>query len=369
MRSAKREVASKVKAISEGVLRSWKNLHEAVEFNLSNYPYLADYAMDVKNSKLEIAKNYDYWVDRAVEKLRNSSVHAYFAKSGESARKIVGDIIGSGKIVVKAKSMVSEEIGLREHLIDGGNEVWETDLGELIIQLAGDKPMHMIIPAIHYSEKQVRTILAKIGIRGSNAEELAEEVRKFMRDKFLRADVGISGCNAFSIESGRIFLVENEGNIRLSTTLPKKYIALVSIDKLLHDDTLALKSILVQSAYFGTFPPAYININEKVEEQELHVIFIDNGRSSARFVEQLSCVKCGRCQLECPVFQVMGNLWGGTVYGGPMGIGWNEIVGEHQDIFISCLCGKCKYVCPVGIDIPEIIRRLRVEEFRKRWRG
>lgn len=346
------------KSIKEGILRTWRNLSVMVEKNLELFPYLIEYAEDVKRAKMEVYSNYDRWIAKAMKSLQ---CNVYFAEDAKDAREIVGEIIGSGKVVVKAKSMVSEEIHLREYLQKLGNEVWETDLGELIIQLANDRPMHMVVPALHYSERQVSEVLGKIGVKGHTAEELAEGVRSFMRQKFLSADAGISGCNAFSVETGRIFLIENEGNIRLSINLPKTYVAIVSIDKILPSDEHCLKSIMVQSAFFGTFPPAYINVKKQVEGQDMHVIFLDNGRSKApEFLkEQLTCVRCGRCQLECPVFHIMGNLWG-AVYGGPMGMGWTAITYEIGDeCFLSCLCGRCKQVCPMKIDMPKIIRELR----------
>lgn len=358
--------AVKRTSIKQGILRSLRNLNDAVLRNIENHPYLIDFAEEVKKARIEVAYNYDYWIDRAMKVLEEKGVHVYYARSAKEARELAGKIVGEGKIVVKAKSMVSEEIKLREYLEKLGNEVWETDLGELIVQLAGDKPMHMVIPALHYSEQEVGKILQKIGIEGKNADEMARGVRMFMREKFLKADVGISGCNAFSAETGRIFLIENEGNIRLSTSLPETYIALISIEKILPSDELALKSLFVQSAFFGTFPPAYININEKHAEQEMHAIFVDNGRKDTSFREQLTCVKCGRCQLECPVFQLAGNIWGGKVYGGPMGMGWSAITGELVEAcFLSTLCGKCKEVCPMGIDMPEIIRLIRKEIVRR----
>lgn len=348
------------KSIKEGILRSLRNLSDNVRRNVENHPYLLDFAEDVKDAKLKVAENYDFWIDKAKDVLESRGVNVYYAESVEEARKIVGEVVGKGKLVVKAKSMVSEEIHLREWLEKMGNEVWETDLGELIVQVAGDKPMHMVIPALHYSEQEVGEILKRIGIEGESAEVMAGGVRKFMREKFLKADVGVSGCNAFSAETGRIFLIENEGNIRLSTSLPKTYLALVSIEKILPSDELCLKSICVQSAFFGTFPPAYINVNEKVQQQDMHVILLDNGRKSTQFREQLACVRCGRCQLECPVFQLAGNVWGGEVYGGPMGIIWSAITNVVTEYcFLSTLCGKCREVCPMKIDMPRMIREIR----------
>lgn len=352
--------ALKKKSIREGILRSLRNLSDAVKRNIENHPYLLDFAEDVKRARLEVAENYDFWLERTKAVLESQGANVYYAKDAEEARRIAGEIVGEGKLIVKAKSMVSEEIHLREWLEKLGNEVWETDLGELIVQVAGDKPMHMVIPALHYSEQEVGEILRKIGIEGREAEEMARGVRRFMREKFLKADVGVSGCNAFSAETGRIFLIENEGNIRLSTSLPKTYLAFVSIEKILPSDELCLKSVFVQAAFFGTFPPTYININEKVQEQEMHVIFLDNGRKNTQFREQLACVRCGRCQLECPVFQLAGNMWGGDVYGGPMGMVWSAITDAMTDYcFLSALCGKCREVCPMKIDMPRMIREIR----------
>jgi len=356
-------------SIRAGILRKWQNISKAVDSAIKTYPFLLDYAREIKSVKLEAASNYDYWVDKAMKVLENSQSEGrcsvYYARDESDARRIIGEVVGSGKVIVKAKSMVSEEIGLKKFLKELGNEVWETDLGDFIVQLADDRPMHLIAPAIHYSKRQAAEILQKVGVKGESVDELAEGVRKFMREKFLAADVGISGCNAFSAETGRIFLVENEGNIRLSTTLPEKYVAIVSIDKILPSDELCLKSVLVQSAFAGTFPPSYININEP-GSQEMHVVFLDNGRSDApEFArEQLACIRCGRCQTECPVFQMLGNYWG-SIYGGPMGIVLSYIITRNIgiEVFLCCLCGKCREVCPMEIDMPSIIRELRREWF------
>jgi L-lactate dehydrogenase complex protein LldG len=354
--------ALKRKTIREGIYRSLRNLKDSVRRNLETHPYLLEYAEELRSAKLQVIENLDFWIERARSSLEDKGATVYFASNAEEARKIAGEIAGSGKVIVKAKSMVTEEIHLREYLESLGNEVWETDLGELIIQLSRGRPMHMVIPALHLSEKEVGEILRKISVQGSDAEELARGVREFLREKFLRADVGVSGCNAFSAETGRIFLIENEGDIRLATSLPQKYIAVVSVDKILPSDELALKSIMLQSAFFGTFPPAYINVNQKIEGQEMHVILLDNGRRNTKYREQLLCIRCGRCQLECPVFQLAGNFWGIEVYGGPMGIVWSAITSEINDnCFLSTLCGKCKVVCPMKIDMPRMIREIRRE--------
>lgn len=349
--------ALKKREIRRGILRSLENLAPMIERNLKIHAYLEGYAEELREAKLEVSENYAYWLDRAIKKAEERA-NVYVAGNGKEACRIIGDIVGCGKLIVKAKSMVSEEINLRKHLEAMGNEVWETDLGELIIQLANQRPMHVVAPAVHLSERDVVRIFEKIGVRGENAEELAMAVRKFLREKFLKADFGISGCNSFSVETARVFLVENEGNIRL-TTLSKEYIAIVSLDKLLPSDELALKSIIVQSAFVGTYPPSYINVPER---NRMHIVFLDNGRSNVwkELREQLICVKCGRCQLECPVYQILGNAWGGDTYSGPMGMGWSAITGSiAEEVFLCTLCGKCREVCPMKIDIPGIIRKLR----------
>lgn len=350
------------RSIKSGILRAVENLRPMINDNLARYPYIDRYAQELSEIKLEVAKNYDYWLEKAVKRAEEK-YEVYIAGNGLEACKIIGEIVGSGKLVVKAKSMVSEEIGLRKYLESAGNEVWETDLGELIIQLADQKPMHVVAPALHLSEGEVIEIFKKIGVIGENAPELVSGVREFLRRKFMEADFGISGCNAFSIENARIFLVENEGNIRLVTSLPENYIALVTLEKLLPSDELALKSIIVQSAFVGTYPPTYINIPER---ENTHVIFLDNGRRDSELEEQLKCIKCGRCQIECPVYQVIGNIWGGETYSGPMGMGWSAITSSIGDeVFICSLCRKCFEVCPMKIDIPEIVRLLRRNYFKK----
>lgn len=361
----------KRRGVREGIKRSWRNLYPQVDENLRNYPFLKDYVEELKSVKEEILKNLDYWIDKAVGNAERTGANVHLARNSEDARKIVREIVGSGKLVVKAKSMVSEELHVRECLEGAGNEVWETDLGEFIMQLKGEKPMHMVIPALHLSVSEVSEVLSKVGIKGKDAEELARGVREFMRRKFLEADYGISGCNAFSVSTSRIFLIENEGNVRLVTSLPKEYIALIGIEKLLPDDETALKQVLLQAAYFGTFPPTYLNTIRPKEGRRTHFIFVDNGRTSADYLrEQLKCIRCGRCQLECPVYRLTGSAWGGDVYGGPMGIVFSEITGGiGEEVYLCLNCGKCKEVCPMNIDIPSLIAKIRKRKLAKRVGG
>jgi len=356
-------------SIRAGITRSWQNLYPQVEDNLARHPSLREYSKELRDARLRLLGEFDRSLDAARRALESRGATTYFAMDPEEARRIVAEIVGSRRIVVKSKSMVSEELHLREHLEALGNEAWETDLGEFIIHLAGQKPMHTIIPALHLSENEVARVLGRVGIQGRDAKELAEGARRFLRGKFLKADFGMTGCNAFSIETATTFLVDNEGNMRLTISLPKGLITLVSLDKLLPNDELCLKQVMLQAAFFGTYPPSYINTVKPTRDRSLYVVFIDNGRSKAReeLAEQLICVKCGRCQLECPVFHPLGNLWGGDVYGGPMGMGWSAITDRIGDeVYLCVLCGKCKEVCPVEVDMPQIIWTVRRDYMRQK---
>ncbi len=354
--------------IVRGISEHGKNVSKAVDEILRSFPFVKVFAEEVREAKKKVLNDLDYWIDKAMKNLEEKNAYVYFARKEEEAKRIVGEIVGTNKLVVKAKSSVSDELSLRLFLEKSGNEVWETDLGELIVQLAEDKPMHIVAPAIHFSEEDAKRVLGKIGIRGNSPEELTYAVRSFMRKKFLEADVGISGCNAFSVESSSVFLVENEGNIRLVSSLPKKYVAIVSLEKILPEDEFCLKSILVQAAFAGVFPPAYVNVNKPNKDQEFHVIFLDNGRTSdERFREILLCVKCGRCQLECLIFQLFGVNWGG-VYGGPMGRILSYLITKRagEDVFLCTACKKCDYVCPMGIELSKMVRRIKMD-VRRSW--
>jgi L-lactate dehydrogenase complex protein LldG len=208
------------------------------------------------------------------------------------------------------------------------------------------------------------------------------EFREFLREKFKKADVGISGANAVAADTGAIFLVENEGNIKLVTGLPPKHIVVTGVDKIVPTIVDAFKAVLVQAANIALYPPTYVNIiagpssTADIELHrvygaqgpvELHVVLIDNGRRRASrhelLREQLRCVRCGRCLIECPVWRISANVWGGPVYGGPMGIVWTAItLGEEQGAELAhlCLtCGRCEEVCPMKIPLTEIIRHLK----------
>jgi L-lactate dehydrogenase complex protein LldG len=379
-------------SFQEGVWRGSVVAEEKVPSLLAAHPELVELAREVEAIKKKVIENLDHYIALAVESLKKVRAHPYVVSDHEEARSILKRIVGRGKLVIMSKSMVAEELGVREFLEELGNEVWETDLGQLLVQLEGGKPMHTIAPAVHMTrERAVEMIREKID-RGlppdADAEQAVAAVRRFLRGKFSRADVGISGANALAADTGAIVLVENEGNIRLVTGFPPVHVALVGIDKIVPTFMDALKVAMVQAAYAGLYPPTYLNViagpsnTADIEltrvygahgPKELHVLLVDNGRKKAAkhpmLWEQLRCVRCGRCQYECPVWRHTANVWGGPVYGGPMGVNWTAItLGEDQAAEIAhlCLgCARCDAVCPMEIPISKIIRYLKTVYARK----
>ncbi len=370
----------------EAVWRASLHAEERVPAILEAHPWLREAAEEVRRAKEEVARRLDYYIEEAVKAAERAGWRVHLAETAEEARRIVAGIVGSGKLVVFSKSMVVEEVGLREALEEAGNEVWETDLGQLLVQLEEGKPMHTTAPAIHLTvERAARLVRERLGLDlppGAGPEEIVAAVRGFLRSKFQSADVGVSGANAVAADTGSIVLVENEGNIRLVTGLPPVHIAVAGVEKILPSLTLALKTAIVQAAYAGLYPPTYINVisgpssTADIEHRrvygahgprETHLVLVDNGRRRAAgdpvLREQLRCVRCGRCQWECPVWRHTANLWGGRVYGGPMGVNWTAITeGEEAagELAFLCLqCRRCDEVCPVSIPLSRVIWELR----------
>jgi|Deesub1362B_J571_1020462.scaffolds.fasta_scaffold00005_405 L-lactate dehydrogenase complex protein LldG len=375
------------KEIQTGLKRSISNLSISVDRVLNVWPYLEELASKVREIKEETLNNLDYYIDLTMRNVKRSHGHPYFARNREEALKILDEIIGddSPLLIVKAKSMVTEEVGIREHLISLGHSVYETDLGELLIQISRDKPMHAIAPAIHIPKEGAIELLRRLGLNvreGMNIEEIVMEVRSFLRRKFVDADIGISGANVVAADTGSIILISNEGNIRNTTSLPPVHIAVTGVEKIMPTLSDAFMQALVQAGYAGLYPPTYLSIiagpssTADIEyhrvygvhgPKEFHMILYDGGRLSAIkdpfLSEQLLCIRCGRCQAECPVWGLTGNIWGGNVYGGPMGIVWTAIVENislASALSLFCLvCGRCMEVCPMKIDMPHIIRNLK----------
>ncbi len=287
------------------------------------------------------------------------------------------------KNVVKSKSMASEEIHLNKHLQDAGVSVRETDLGEWIIQLAGQRPSHMVMPAIHMTKEEVSDLFSKeVDERlSSDIPRLVEVARKELREKFLAADMGISGANMAVAETGSIVIVTNEGNARMTTILPKIHVALVGVEKFVEkfEDVIPILTALPRSAT-AQLMTSYVSIitgavpNTDGSMKDLHIVLLDNHRTEMRndpkFVQALQCIRCGSCLNVCPIFRLVGGHVFGSTYTGGIGTiltAWFEEMKNSEDIQGLCIqCGNCKEVCPGKLDIPgmimEIRRRLVVEK-------
>ncbi len=321
-------------------------------------------------------------LERLEANCTKNGIQVRWAETTEEANGIVLEILRScgATRVVKGKSMVSEEMHLNEFLEEHGVESVESDLGEYIIQLDGETPSHIIMPAIHKNRQQIARLLGE-KIRGAryteDIDELTGIARRVLRKKFLEADAGISGVNFAVAETGTLCLVENEGNGRMSTHVPPVHIALMGLEKVVEtlEDVPALYSLLTRSAT-GQSITTYFNMitrprteGEKDGPFAVYLVILDNGRSRIAQDPQLSatlrCIRCGACMNHCPVYTRVGGHAYEATYPGPIGkilTPQTEGVGARHDLVeASSLCGACGEVCPVGIPIPELIVRLRRE--------
>ena len=337
---------------------------------------LREQAHNIKKDTLE---HLDEYLEHFEKNFIRLGGRVHWARNALEARRLIETIaLDNGvKTVVKGKSMVTEEITLNEGLANRGIEVSETDLGEFIIQLAGEPPSHLVGPAIHKTKEQIAELFSeKLGVRKmEDPQEMTMCARETLRQRFLEADMGITGVNFALAETGSVVLLENEGNIRLSTTLPKIHVAIMGIEKViptLEDLNIFLK--LLARSTTGQKLSGYTSIitgpkrdGEKDGAEEFHLIILDNGRSrilaDEELRETLYCIRCGACLNFCPVYLKIGGHSYGWVYSGPIGsILTPQLINRKQAFqlpYASTLCGACAEVCPVKINIPKILLILR----------
>jgi len=367
-------------ALSRAIKRYRANVDKA----LKEFPQTVKLAEEVREIKEQAIDRMEQLAEQACQVIEANHGKAYIAKTADDALNIIGGLVGSGKLVVKAKSMTSEEIGLREHLEKGGNEVYETDLGEFIVQKLGSRPMHILAPAVHVPKEDVARLLSEITGEElpADVEVLVATARKLLREKFFKADIGISGSNVVAADTGSLFLIENEGNIRLTTSVPPVHIALVGMEKLVPTLNEAWKVAEVTWRYANYTIPQYISIVsgpsstgdiEKVitygahGPKEFHVIFLDGGRTELakhpELRQVLYCLRCGGCLYECPVFGVTAGHFGDKYFAGIGAVWAAMITGDREKaaaLAYTCLtCGRCKVRCPMKINVPEMVVELR----------
>jgi L-lactate dehydrogenase complex protein LldF len=329
--------------------------------------------------RMEVLDNLPAYIERFTTQATKAGACVHRATDATSANTIIADILKSNKVrmVAKGKSMVSEETHLNAHLEQAGFEVVETDLGEYIIQLEGETPSHIIVPAIHKNRQQVGRLFAdRLGVDYSEDPQVLTKIaRKVLREKFLSADAGISGANFAIAGSGSLVLFTNEGNGRMVTSVPPLHIAILTVEKILPSltDLPTFIRLLPRSAT-GQMITSYVSIltgNRKAGDatgaKELHIVLLDNGRSGildGDCREILKCIRCGACMNVCPVYRTVGGHAYGWTYPGPMGIILTTLLTgmakSHPLVDASTLCGACNDVCPVKVPLQEMILKQRI---------
>jgi L-lactate dehydrogenase complex protein LldF len=352
---------------------------------LPEFDALRDSARDIKNHTLA---NLDLYLEAYEAKVRAAGGHVHWAETAADARAAVLEIcrsVGAHR-VTKGKSMISEEIGLNEYLEAAGLEPVETDLGEYIVQIRGEAPSHIIAPAVHLNRGQIaadfRRVHAELpaGRDLEAPETLLAEARGILREKFLSAEVGITGANFLVADTGTSIIVTNEGNGDLTQILPRVHIVLGSIEKVVPtlEDASQLLRVLARSAtgqdlsVYTTFSTGPRRPGDPDGPDEYHVVLLDGGRSAmlgGQFQDMLRCIRCGACMNHCPVYQSVGGHAYGWVYPGPMGaVLTPALVGVDKAGHLpnaSTFCGRCEEVCPVRIPLPRMMRHWREREFER----
>ena len=338
-----------------------------------------------KAIKDHVIAHLDHYLEEFERNATAAGAKVHWASSDTEACAIVVRICrdADARLVTRAKSMLGEEIGLPHALADAGIERVETDLAEHIIQLAGERPSHIIWPAMHRTREQVAVLFNAAHEPPPAAEDpasMVQSARRVLREKFLRADVGISGANFLVADTGATCTVTNEGNAELTTTPPRVHIVTAGIEKLVPTTAhaFALLRLLVRSATGGeltqytTFHCGPKRPGDADGPEEMHIVLVDNGRSrmlADEFREMLRCIRCGACMNHCVVYRQIGGHAYGGVYPGPMGAVLTPVLAglaTSRDLPFACtMNGRCAEVCPVGIPIPTLLRAWRGRSWRE----
>lgn len=362
----------------------------AKESAIARLKGLEEIRKEVRKIKENSMESLQELVKEAMENIEEVNGHAYLAKDAKEAQKIFSKLVGEDKLVVKSKSMVSEEIHLNKLLEKLGNKVYETDLGEFIIQLRNEKPTHILNPSVHIPKEEVAKTFSKLIGREIEADipTLVGIAREYLRDKFCNADVGITGANVIAANTGTMFIIENEGNARFVSNAPPVHICITGVEKVVPTLSDAFKVVQVLPPYAtGVLMSAYVSMitspsrTADIEKtlvygahgpKELHVVFLDNGRiemlKDPIFREALYCLRCGGCMYECPVYRVTGGSFGHNYFGG-IGIIWSAFTSGEETVAAAidaCTkCGRCIEVCPVDIDTPKMVEKLKERLIKK----
>jgi L-lactate dehydrogenase complex protein LldF len=388
-------IASKVEGFNERGRRAIRDseLHDAVEHftrksvvardavldALPEAPKLRERAYRIKQ---ETMANLDRYLEQMADAVEKRGGKVFFASDGEDVVRYVADLARrrGAKVIAKSKSMTTEEIELNRRLeedhADLGLEIVETDLGEWIAQLAGDHPSHIVGPILHMNRRQVADILSGVATERlpPDIEDLAQFARKRLREKFLTAEIGMTGANFGVAETGTIVTVTNEGNGRLVTSVPPVHVVVMGIEKVIPKfaDLSVFVQLLARSST-GQKITVYTNFitgprgeGELDGAEEMHLVLLDNGRSEllgTEFEEALYCIRCGACLNVCPVYRQTGGHAYGSTYSGPIGAVITPLLKgdeEAKDLpHASSLCGACTEACPVGIPLHDLLLKLR----------
>ena len=349
---------------------------------LANLPHVEEIRDHLKLTRAATIANLAEHLETFEKNAIAAGTHVHWAKDGEEANQIILEIAKKHNVslVAKSKSMATEEIKLNEALEKEAIETVETDLGEWIIQLSGEAPYHIIGPAIHKTRGQVAELFEQETGQPMDANDipaLTEAARQILRQKFLEAGMGISGANIAVAETGSIVIVTNEGNARMVTSVPKVHVAVMGIEKIAPDwDTAATwLSLLARSAtgqplsIYTTILTGPARKPDPDGPEEMHIVLVDNGRSKlvgTPYEEVLQCLRCGACLNICPVYRVAGGHAYGSPYSGPIGAVVSPLLFGMENYeglpHASTLCGACKDVCPVRIDLPRMLLELRSDQ-------